>query len=158
MVSSILSKNERSTLSWVLKVLRTLVSFICFMEESRTPKFASEIYWPLSDDKIRYLKLKDTQAMPLNICFEQFNYLHAFLETFEIWFDFWQLGRKSKYDIFFISYQATNQEFILARDISLYRQNIHLVAGVAWKSFEIHNFWVVVLYMWYANLYSLNVE
>jgi len=50
MVSLILQKNERSSLSWVLKVHRT-VSFVCFLDESRTPIFASAIYWPLVHSK-----------------------------------------------------------------------------------------------------------
>ena len=46
MMSSILPKNERNSLSWVEKMLR-IVSFVRFLEELRRPLNTFEIYWPL---------------------------------------------------------------------------------------------------------------
>ena len=45
-VSSILSKNDQNSLSWVKKILG-IVCLVWFLEELRTPKNAFEIYWPL---------------------------------------------------------------------------------------------------------------
>ena len=47
MVSSILPKNERNTLSWVFS-LRRIVSFVCFLEELRKPWMLwwfADLYW-----------------------------------------------------------------------------------------------------------------
>ena len=51
-VSWILPKNERNSLSWT-SLLR-IVSFICFLGESRRPWIAFEIYWPLASAKIEH--------------------------------------------------------------------------------------------------------
>ena len=51
MASWILQKNQQNSLSWAPSVLR-IVSFVRFLEESRTPYFFFEIYWPLSVNNI----------------------------------------------------------------------------------------------------------
>ena len=46
MISSIISKNERNSLSWIKKMLR-IVRFVSLLGELRRPRIAFEIYWPL---------------------------------------------------------------------------------------------------------------
>ena len=52
MASWILPKNEQNSLSWASPVLR-IVSFVHFLEESRTPYLFFEIYWPLVNPDFR---------------------------------------------------------------------------------------------------------
>ena len=56
MLSWILPKNERNSLSWTPSVLR-IVSFVRFLEESRISYFVFEIYWPLAFKVFRALLL-----------------------------------------------------------------------------------------------------